>query len=260
MKAQTRLCISKREVGLDIDGDATSDDLASLLACFTSEELAPLYEMATRKVSEELSFNERVKHSRPQHSAYSDLIAHEIRLFGGNSFANLGRGGEGPPYAEIVRDVCRSRKVKVKRDASVIAMEQALLSRQLDSLPADEQHRIRQEMAAAGLKGDLSAIPLSVLALQVGGQLSGFLLYETGLQVANGIARAVIGQGISFLGNQMLVRGLAIATGPIGLSITGALALGSLAGPAKTVTVPAVHYIGAIRQKKLWESALAEAA
>lgn len=239
--------------------DLRTGDLATLLTFFTNEELGPLYELVTDPVSEELSYDERVKKHRPDHRAYADLIAHEVRKFGGNSFANTGRG-EGPPYDEIVRDVCGSCKVRVGKAAGLLDMERALLAKLLDDLSPEEQAALRQAAAAKG-HGDVSSVvPLSILALQAGGAASGFLLYQSSLQIANAMVRAVIGRGLSFAGNQMLARTLSVAVGPIGWIASGAWAVGSLAGPAMRVTVPAVYHISAVRHAKLWQASMEVAA
>lgn len=236
-----------------------SENLAATLSTFTTAELAPLYTTLTKPTFEWLSLEDRVKAAHPAHDTYSDLIAHHLRRFGGNTFANIGRGAEGPPYREIVRDVCRSRKVKVGPDAGVVAMETALLAQVFASFPEDEKRLLLEEAAERyGYSADLSgpAGAAAAMAAQAGGRAAGFLLYSTGLRVANIVSRLVLRRGASFLGNQAIVRTLGLAAGPVGWGISGLLAAKDIASPALRVTTPCVILIAGTRQAKLWQAAM----
>lgn len=240
-----------------------SDSLEEVLATFSTSELDPIYQILTKPTSETLSLEKRVKAAHPRHDQYSDLIAQHLRLFGGNSFANLGRGAKGPPYRQIVQDVCRSRKVKVARTMTAVQMEQALLANLFASLPKEEQESILAEAAERyGHSPDFfnPTAVAALLATLVGARAAGFVLYRTGLQAANIMSRALLNRGLSFAGNQLLVRALGIATGPIGWSISGVLAAKDIASPALRVTTPCVILIAGTRQAKLWQHDLRIAA
>ena len=73
----------------------------------TVEDLQFLVDLILNKLSNYLSNNDVYKTYAPRHSMYADVIAQEIRCYGGNSFANLFRGGEGPSYSEIVCDIAK---------------------------------------------------------------------------------------------------------------------------------------------------------
>lgn len=245
-----------------MNGDTVSklsgDDLAAALSTFSNEQLQPLYTALTKPMSELLSVEEQVKAAHPNHKAYADLIAHHLRLFGGNSFANLGRG-EGPTYREIVRDVCRSRKLKVTATMTAVEMEQVLLANLFASLPKSEQDIILAEAAERyGYSADFGNIAsaMAAMAAQAGGRAAGFMLYRTGLQLTNTVSRLMLNRGLSFAGNQALVRALGIATGPIGWAISGVLAAKDIASPALRVTTPCVVLIGGTRQTLLWQETL----
>ena len=79
---------------------------------------------------------------------------------------------------------------------------------------------------------------------------SGFLAYQLAVVVANGVARAVLGRGLTFAANAALTRLLGILVGPVGWAITGAWTAIDLASPAYRVTVPCVVQVAAIRHEQ----------
>ncbi|MFO7073759.1 hypothetical protein P3E18_26340, partial [Pseudomonas aeruginosa] len=60
------------------------------------------------------------------HRRYASAILDELRLFGGNSFANLWRKS-GPSYTEVVRDVAGKLKVKGVGSMELIELEEAMV-------------------------------------------------------------------------------------------------------------------------------------
>lgn len=93
-----------------------SGDLYSLLAVCSKEDLAPLVEFMKDKWSNALESSESYKKNNPDHTKYTDLIADEVRRYGGNTAINLTRGGHGPDYAEVVFDVCRTLDIPSKKE------------------------------------------------------------------------------------------------------------------------------------------------
>jgi uncharacterized protein YaaW (UPF0174 family) len=255
----------------NIKGSALeSDDLATALSTFTNEELQPLVNFLNKPVSATLEFEEGYKQYAPDHSKYAGQIARHIRTNGGNSFANFWRGAEGPSYAEVVSDVCDSRKVKLPEKCGLVEMERLLLQHELDrvtkSMSPEQAEALLRDLHQNGLVPDDTleklgqGMPPLILLAQVGGRASGFLLYSTGLQLVNAASKAILGQGLSFVGNQMLVRGLSVLTGPVGWALSGAWTVLSLSGPNERVTIPCVFHIAAIRQAKLWRRILPDVA
>ena len=237
--------------------------LLPLLQHCTVEELDPLFKYLDQAgLGNALSVQDKVKQFKPDHTRYPELIDEELRCMGGNSFANVFlRGFNGPPYAEIVADVCAFHKVKVAVGDSVPAMEMALITKLGDEAFAqmsDEQKRefLRSlgDRAAGFDEGSLkSGVPLSVILAQLGVRMAGFAAYRMSLIVANLIARAILGQGLAFGVNTVLTRSIGIIAGPVGWAVSLAWLALSLAGPAYRVTVPCVVTIAAIRQQKLLE-------
>ncbi len=81
--------------------------LVPLLRQCSDDDLEPLVRFIKKaELTETLSESYGYCTHYPKHSKYADQIAHEIRLFGGNSIPNFFRD-EGPPYKEIVQDVAK---------------------------------------------------------------------------------------------------------------------------------------------------------
>ncbi len=67
--------------------------------------------------------------------------------------------------------------------------------------------------------------------------------------MANAILKALIGRGLSFAGNTILTRTMAVLTGPVGWAITAIWTLVDVGGTAYRVTIPAVIYVAVLRSK-----------
>ncbi len=132
-------------------------DMYALLSLCTKEELAPLAERVLSRLSNFLETDSNYKKFQPDHTKYYKVIGDEIRLFGGNSLRNLLRGGEGPPYAEIVIDVCKKLDVPYQ-DGDTIQSEINLLDifleRRWKSLSSAE----RDQLAAAAGESALGKV------------------------------------------------------------------------------------------------------
>lgn len=98
---------------------AQEGDLYAVLALSTKEELDPLVEVITSRTWNFLYVKDEYKRHSPDHTRYHALIGDELRLYGGNTLKNIGRGGEGPPYDELVADVCWKLSVPYERGRTV---------------------------------------------------------------------------------------------------------------------------------------------
>jgi uncharacterized protein YaaW (UPF0174 family) len=186
--------------------------------------------------------------------AYSEdvrkLIAKEIRLFGGNSIANLFRGGDGVPYEELVQDVASHLKVPYAKSDSVPTIEagilKTMLARSVEAMSAAERDALLKELNITNLTGAGSAATSAAITAM---RMGGFGTYKLALVVANALAKAILGKGLSFAANRTLVKVLSIGTGPIGWVISGLWTVADLASPAYRVTVPCVIQVAYIRAK-----------
>lgn len=193
--------------------DIAKGSLYALLSVCTKEELDPLVTCITKKYANLLDINDDYKRHRPDHTKYHRVIADEIRLFGGNTFRNLMRGGEGPSYDEIVLDVCKRLDVPcsdgetVRNESNLLAI---FLDRQWKALSEDERQKVIAEARADAAK-------------------------EVGANAKN----------VIWEGGALLVKRLAL--GPIGWGA----AVFSIADPAFSVTVPCVLHVAYLRKKYL---------
>lgn len=199
-----------------------------------------------------------------------DLIIDEIRLFGGNSMANVIRNlrnaltfgsvlnnilpdaNSAVTYKEIVNDVAEHMKVPFNKDSSVSFVEQGILIKLLqgsyEKMSSEERAQLLKELGIA----DLSMLKPGATAIILGAaKLGGFKTYQIALIVANAVAKALLGKGFTFAGNRMITKIVSIATGPIGWVVTGLWTAADMASPAYRVTVPCVVQIAFMRQKAL---------
>ncbi|MCY1082623.1 YaaW family protein [Archangium lansingense] len=235
-------------------GVATDHDLTPLLNRCSDEELQPLVGYILKASTNELDGFPGYKARPGVPSTYVSEIVYEIKTFGGNTFANLFRE-DGVPYREIVQDVAKRLKLRIPENASIEEWESGIVTKvlqdMLKKMSPEERQRLDDAFAAAGqAAGDRGAtLPLSVLLLQGGVNLSGFMAYRLATIVANAVARAVLGRGLSIGANAALMRVLGLATGPIGWVLSALWAAFDLAGPAFRVTLPCVCHVAFLRQK-----------
>ncbi|MCM7155456.1 hypothetical protein M8O35_16530 [Enterobacter roggenkampii] len=57
---------------------------------------------------------------------------------------------------------------------------------------------------------------LLTMAIQAGIKTSGFAAYQMALVVTNGVAKALLGRGLTVAGNAMLTRTMGAFAGPVG--------------------------------------------
>ncbi len=229
------------------------DDLVPLLRGAPDDMLDPLVGYLTDdgqgRLAGQLSGTAAFQKHHPAHGRYADEIAAELQKFGGNTLANVARLGRGVRYAEIARDVAGKLGVDLGSDAPLALVEERVLFKILEQAWPRMDDRERHELLdtiGAEYSGALpQALPLAVL--QVAIQASGFAFYKLALVVANGVARAVLGRGLTLAANAALSRSIAIATGPIGWAVTALWTAVDLAGPAFRVTIPCVVQVATIR-------------
>ncbi|WP_333715418.1 DUF3944 domain-containing protein [Pantoea eucrina] len=223
----------------------TDSDLNGLVECLIYDK------DGETRWTEELSTTEAYKAYKPQHSRYWREIAAEVQCFGGNTFATLIRGGKGVKYKEVLIDVCSKMKVNYNKNSSVETIEQCLLLKVLqDALEKMTSEELKEFASEIGVKNTSGLTPETlVTAFQVIFKAGGFKSYKLTLIIANSILKALIGRGLSFGGNILLTRTMAVLTGPIGWAITAAWTLIDVGGTAYRVTIPAVIQIAALRSK-----------
>ncbi len=238
-------------------------DIEEVLAASEPEDIATLVDIITDKGNGRLMLDGDI--CRALHIARtsdlaslpgkSSLIAKEVRLFGGNSIANLVRGGDGVPYREVVADVAKFLKVNFNDKASAADIEMQILFKILETsmeqMSQEEREELLKELGGGATTGIGAG---STAALQAAIKLGGFAPYRLALIIANAIARALTGKGLSLAANRAVTKYLSTFAGPIGWAITAIWTAVDLAAPAYRVTVPAVVMVAYMRQKVIFNS------
>jgi uncharacterized protein YaaW (UPF0174 family)/transcriptional regulator with XRE-family HTH domain len=226
-------------------------DLVPLLRKCTNDDLDPLVQYILQKgwLSSELEITEVYKKNQPNHVAYVDEICSEIQRFGGHTFANLLRGGEGVTYKRIVCAVAKRLKVNFNEKREVEIIEEQILLKILEKawekMTDEEKAQLRKAAGAKGVKIGKEFPLAALLALFKAGGFKSYVIMYT---VANAVSKFVIGKGLKPLANAALAQWAKFLMGPIGWAITFIWALFDLGGPAYRVTIPCVIHIAMLRR------------
>lgn len=231
-------------------------DLVFLAKC-SDEELDALVSILTTgkdgevRYTESLTNQERYKAHNPQHSKYWQEIAEELQTYGANSLASMFRGGKGVFYKEVLADVCKKLKVNHSKNASVESMERNLLMKLFEEAVEKMSPQELKEVAGElELKTTSFTSQAVTAAIQTLIRTNGVLYYKLALIIANSVAKAIIGRGLTFAGNTALVRSISVFAGPVGWALTAAWTLTDIAGPAYRVTMPAVIQVACLRARQ----------
>ncbi len=226
-------------------------DLVPLLRKCKSEDLDPLVQYILQKgwLSSELELTELYKKNQPNHAAYADEISSEIQRFGGHTFANWFRGGEGASYKSIVCAVAKRFKVNFNENREVEVIEEQILLKILEKAWEKMTDEEKAELLkASGAKSFKVGKEFPVIALQAIFKAGGFKSYQIMLSVAAAVWKFIFGKSIPFIVNTTLARWAAVLTGPVGWAITAIWTLFDLGGPAYRVTIPCVIHIAMLRR------------
>ena len=178
-------------------------------------------------------------------------IAKYLREMGSNDFATFFRQ-DGVEYDEVVYDVAQKLGAEEAGQDKTVEENESIILRKLfaDALDKMDIEERRQLFSSMGIKE--SDVPLgaagTILVQILLRSFGGFATYRMSVVMANMIARALLGSGLSFATNAALTRVIGTFLGPIGWIATGAWLLVGLAGPAYRKTVPAVVHIAMLRQ------------
>lgn len=183
-----------------------------------------------------------------------DLLWKELSYYGSNNVAYLVRGLEGVDYPEIVRDVCKKIKIEKVTDGdgeeSVLANETAILQKLFTDIWEEMSEDERRELLASMNmdEGKARVGGATAMAAVLVGGMGGFGTYQLAVIVANFVARAMLGRGLSLVANAGLTRAIGVVLGPVGWIASGAWLAYDIASPALRKTVPVIVQIAALRQ------------
>ncbi|WP_433971950.1 YaaW family protein [Tunturiibacter lichenicola] len=187
------------------------------------------------------------KANQPHHRVYVNDIAAELQKFGANTIASAFRSGKGVAYREIVQDV--ADRLGISREGTTMDIEKCILQKLAEKFW--EGATAEQRLALLNQVGvrdySLVARPALPAAVISAVHLSGFAAYQFTVIVANAIAHAVLGRGLSLAANAGLTKGVSIFAGPPGWCLVAFLTAHSIASEAYRVTIPAVVQVALIR-------------
>lgn len=227
------------------------DDLIPLLRKCTNEDLDPLVQYIIQKggITSELETTEVYKKNQPNHTAYVDIICSEIQRFGGHTFANILRGGEGVPYKKIVCTVASRLKVNFNNNREIEVIEEQILLKVLEKawerMTNEEKAQLLDLWGHKGVEIGKGVPLIALLAAFKAGGFGSFIFSYT---VVNAVAKIVIGKGLRPLTMAKFAHWLKLTAGPFGWAVTAIWTLFDLGGPAYRVTVPCVLHIAMLRQ------------
>ena len=226
------------------------NDLNPVLERASDADLLPLVEYMLKKLSNGIDTDERYKSDPKKPTSYADLIADEIRLFGGNTFANLARGGVGVPYREVVCDVADKMKVSYNKVSTVERIEllivQKIFEDSIEKMTEEDRQKLIKDLGIRGIPVGSSATMIMQAIIKMGG----FKSYQIAVIVANSTAKFILGRGLSFAANASLTKIMSIFAGPLGWVISSLWTLIDIAGPSYKTTIPCVIHVAMLRQKQ----------
>lgn len=159
------------------------------------------------------------------------------------------RGGEGVEYKEIVEDVADKMDVDYNSNWNISKIEEAILFKIFeDSLEKMSHEELKEVFDSLGLK-NFNVGSASLSAIRGAINAGGFKSYQIAIIVANSVAKAVLGRGLTFAANAGLTRAMGIVAEPIGWVISGLWTIVDIAGPAFRVTIPSVIHIAYMMTK-----------
>lgn len=174
-------------------------------------------------------------------------LARKIRLDGSNSIANLARGIEGTPYADVVWIVVRQLNVKVDKKLPVVEHEYAVLAHCAEQYWEGLSEEERADLArAVGLVDPKITAEGLLAALKGGGGVAMLALRPLVVQI---VTRAVVAVLVK-LGAKEAAKNVARAAGYAVPGVNIALflwTLNDIASPAMRKTVPTVIELALLR-------------
>ena len=163
------------------------------------------------------------------------------------------------PYRTILCDVCKKMKVNFNKKSSVEVIESCLLQHiLLKTMDEMSDADLRNLLAELDIRTTSFSKQAMIAAVQGAIKIGGFASYKIAVIVANSVARALLGRGLSFAANAALTRWIGVFAGPIGWAVTIAWTALDIAGPAYRVTIPAVIQIAYMRVKSNTPKAITE--
>jgi len=225
------------------------------------EELAVLVNLLThtnsgkKRTLSRLTRLPRYKQFFPDHKKYWNLIAAEIQIYGGHTFANV-ITGSGVEYKEIVKNVCKKMGVTNLEGKSAEALEVKLLSKiMMGSLEKSSSQERQSLMGKNSFEIREYAQKAMRKELGIAGHLGGMNTSILTAFFAGSVAKMILGRTISFGLLKLLKFGLskwvgnllAVASGPLGIAATLTWCITDILKPDYKILIPVVAQVAFMR-------------
>lgn len=232
-------------------GDLRSGELLPVLKRASHDELKLIVEALNRSWDVQIKSDPKYQRAAHNLTIIPEVIADHITRAGGHAFANIVRGGQGPSYAEVLRDVCDVMKVEVRKGTSLLATEEKLLrdvcERVWNAMSPDERRKAlghtrpglgpAEEHFRKASEDGWAGMPFSSLMAQLAARLIA------------AVARQLL---LAAGGETALTRAVGALFGPVGLAASAIWAAADAFGPSYRGVAPAVFHIASLRQRFLW--------
>lgn len=226
-------------------------NLNPVLKKCSNEELEILISFFEDKFSESLSLSDKYDKYYPNHKKYYDVIADEIRLFGGNTIMNFFRD-EGPEYSEIVCDVADKLHVDYNYNDDIDKIETAILEKLFESEWENMSIESQKEMLKSFDITDYSIVGQSgSIALKFFIRKTGFFTYKYSVIVLNQLSRLLFNKGLSFGTNALITSSIKSFSyiSPLTIITSAFSLINFITSPSYKVTIPCVIFIASLRMK-----------
>lgn len=217
-----------------------------ILKIMTHDELQVIVDLILDKWSERLS---KYPNFKEDYTKYSAEIGNELLLFGGNSFVNAVRG-HGVTYEELLTDVCKQMDVdygffdKVKDKETLLCAK--INDDAMKQMEESEKQRLK-EIEESGLSNFIISWYTDKLIFTIAEPV--LLPYLESVAIAGAVATTATGITLTITAGTIVKKALGLLSKPFTWAVTGMFTAYNVSGPAYKVTVPAVIYIAAIRQR-----------
>jgi uncharacterized protein YaaW (UPF0174 family) len=237
-------------------------DLNPVLEGASNDELQMIaVQMEDRVASSLTDFSEYKKAKETgDYTKVRNLLADELREFGGNTIANIARKVklgkyQGPSYREIVYDVDKKLKLKPRKDMPCDHMEQLIIDKSIQQMWEELSVEEREELLkTVNVKGNSTYSAFSA-AMHTFIRTRGFMPYKVTLIIINAISKKVLGRGLSLATNAAAMKLLAgTLARSLNVLLWGWFVNDIAFSPAFRVTTPCVIIVAFCRQRQLAEA------
>lgn len=232
------------------------DSNLSFLQFCDNSDLQALCDVLTHNSKGEIRLTEQLTDSVDYHMYYPHKMrklwkpmAIELQRYGGNTIANLFRGGQGVSYVTILKDVCRKLKVKIPKECTVEELEISLLTKYCEKVVSKLNINLLRELGEqVGLDFRDYTKPMMLAAILMAIRMEGLVVVLPVLSfIGANLSRILVSQGLYYSGTVLIGRSIGFLWGPISWALTAGWLLLDISSPAYRVTVPAVLQIASMR-------------